>query len=107
MSFTIKEGTSHFGPVPSGIYYLVIIVNAGLEHILGHAAQRAAPVSRKVFKSCAGFDSVLRITLLRIICIAAGITKIFLHNVYLLSFSINYIVKMHKAFNVYSAYVSK
>lgn len=64
---------------PSLMWYLVVILNNGLEHILGHAADRAAPVSRKIFKCCAGLDSVLRITFLRIIGIAARIAKIFFH----------------------------
>lgn len=29
-------------------FELVVIVNTGLEHILGHAAQRTAPVIRKI-----------------------------------------------------------
>jgi hypothetical protein len=59
---------------------LVIIVDAGLEHALIHAAKRAAPVIRQILKSSTGSDAMLRITFFRIIGIAAGIAKIFLHS---------------------------
>ena len=60
--------------------YLVVIVDAGLEHALAHAAERAAPVIGKILELSAGSDSVIGISLLRIISIAAGITKILLHD---------------------------
>ena len=63
---------------------LVVIVDAGLEHALVHAAQRAAPVIGKRLERSAGSDAVLRVTFLRIISITTGITKIFLHNISLL-----------------------
>ena len=58
---------------------LVVVVDAGLEHVLGHAADRAAPVSGKILKSSAGLDAVLGIAFRGIISISAGITKILLH----------------------------
>ena len=59
---------------------LVVIVDAGLEHALVHAAQRAAPVIGKILKFGSGSNAMLGITFLRIIGIAARITKIFLHD---------------------------
>ena len=64
---------------------LIVIINAGLEHALIYAADRAAPVIGKIFKSGAGSNAVLRIALFRIISISTGIAKIFFHNLYLLS----------------------
>lgn len=61
---------------------LVVVFDNRLEHIFAYAAQRAAPVSGKIFKGCAGLDAVLRIAFLGIICIAAGIAKIFFHSRY-------------------------
>lgn len=66
--------------------YLIVVVDAGLEHVLGHAADRAAPVSGKILKSGAGLDAVLGIAFLGIISISTGITKIFLHDNVLLSY---------------------
>ena len=59
---------------------LIVIINAGLEHALIYTANRAAPVIRQILKSCAGSDTMLRITLLRIISITTGIAKIFFHS---------------------------
>ena len=58
---------------------LVVVINAGLEHIFGYAAQRAAPVRRKILKSSAGLDAVLRIAFFGVIGVTAGIAKIFFH----------------------------
>ena len=68
-----------------GTRILIVIVDAGLEHALAHAAKRAAPVIGNILKCCARCDSVIGITFLRIVSISAGITKIFLHNEILLS----------------------
>ena len=65
---------------------LVVIVDAGLEHILAHAAQRAYPVVGKICECGSGSDSMLGIPFLRIIGVSTGITKIFLHNKILLSY---------------------
>ncbi len=67
------------------VYNLVVIVNARLEHIFGHAADRAAPVSRKILKCRAGSNAMLRVTFRRVISISTGIAKIFLHNISLQS----------------------
>lgn len=60
---------------------LVVIIDAGLEHALAHAAERAAPVIGKILKCRSGSDAVLGITFLRIIGITTGITKKFLHKI--------------------------
>ena len=60
--------------------YLIVVINARLEHIFAYAAQRAAPVSRKIFESSAGSNAVFRIAFFRIISISTGIAKIFFHN---------------------------
>lgn len=59
---------------------LVVVINAGLEHILAYAAFRAYPVSRKICKCGSGSDAVLGISFFRIIGVSTGITKIFLHD---------------------------
>lgn len=55
----------------------IIVVDAGLEHALVHAADGAAPVIGKILECGAGSDAVIGIALLRIIGIAAGIAEIF------------------------------
>ena len=66
-------------------FVLVVIIDAGLEHALVHAAERAAPVIGKILKFGSGSNAVIGITFLRIIGITTGITKIFLHGNSLLS----------------------
>lgn len=58
----------------------VIIIDAGLEHALVHAAYRAAPVIGKILEFGSGSNAVLRITFGGVICVSTGIAKIFLHN---------------------------
>lgn len=64
---------------------LVVIVNAGLEHSLVHAAHGAAPVIGKILECSSGSDAMLRVALCGIIGIATGIAKIFFHSINLLS----------------------
>src|SRR5699024_4594174 len=47
--------------------------------IFSHTADWADPVFRKVFKSCSGSDSAVRISNFRIIYISAWFTYIFFH----------------------------
>lgn len=58
---------------------LVVIVYAGLEHVLGNSAERTAPVVRKIFKSGTGFDAVLGISFFRIIGVTTRVAKILFH----------------------------
>ena len=62
------------------IQCLVIILDAGLEHALVYAADRAAPVIGKILELGSGSNAVLGITFLRVISIPAGVAKIFLHD---------------------------
>ena len=61
------------------IRYLVVVVDAGLEHALGHATERAAPVIGQILESGSGSDAMLGIAFFRIISVATGIAEIFLH----------------------------
>ena len=46
-----------------------------------HAAHRAGPVGRKIFKGGAGGDAVVRIANLGIIHVTAKVANVFFHNI--------------------------
>jgi len=60
-----------------------------LEHILGYATYRATPIIRDIFESCSRSNSVLRITLLGVICVTTRVAEILIHNEVLLSDKLN------------------
>ena len=62
------------------VFELVVIVDTRLEHALVNTTYRAYPVIRKILKCCSRCDAMFRIALFGIICVAAWITKILLHN---------------------------
>lgn len=62
-------------------YYLVVVIDARLEHALVNTAYGANPIIRNVLKSGSGCDAMLRITYCGIIRVATGIAKIFLHSI--------------------------
>ena len=69
---------SQCGPVL--LQYLLIFRN---KDIFAHSAERTYPILRKIFKSCAWIDSVVRISISRIIYVSTWLTNVFLHNSHL------------------------
>lgn len=61
-------------------FYQLILRN---KDIFAHSADRTYPILRKIFKSCAWIDSVVRISISRIIYVSTWLTNVFLHNSHL------------------------
>ena len=65
--------------------YVYGLCDHSLEHGLGNAADRAYPIRREIFKGRPRRDAMLRITLLGVIGVTAGIAEILVHTIHLLS----------------------
>ena len=79
---------SQCGPVL--LQYLLIFRN---KDIFAHSAERTYPILRKIFKSCAWIDSVVRISISRIIYVSTWLTNVFLHNSHLFLLLIPYFTR--------------
>ena len=58
-----------------------------------HSADRTYPILRKIFKSCAWIDTVVRISISRIIYVSTWLTNVFLHNSHLFLLLIPYFTR--------------
>ena len=78
------------------------------EGILAYSADRAYPVFGKIFESCSGSDTVVRITYFGIIDIAACITFVFAHKYVLLISSVDnyYIHTINNHSNIVRNYIA-
>lgn len=75
---------------PVFLQYLLILRNKA---IFAHSADRTYPILRKIFKSCAWIDTVIRISISRIIYVSTWLTYVFLHNSHLFLLLIPYFTR--------------
>lgn len=71
------------------------ILSNRLKYVFSKTADGTNPILRKIFKCGSGSDSVIRISNLRIIFIAAGYAYIFFHLIHLIPFKFDIIVTVH------------